>query len=145
MCLPPEITQESFVHDFLSPEFFFLVILPPIVLEAGYEMPRDAFFTNLREILTYAVVGTLLNSFLIGACLYLYQAYVGDGFAGLPGDPGWYRVVLTSIIILVLKIYLSENLRNFDFLTENVLKTKNLNFLPRDFCVIFSKPPSTTR
>merc|ERR1712166_1112697 len=27
-CLPPEITQESFVHDFLSPEFFFLVILP---------------------------------------------------------------------------------------------------------------------
>ena len=49
---------------------FFIVILPPIVLEAGYFMPKDAFFNNIGTILTYAVVGTLINSFATGTALY---------------------------------------------------------------------------
>ena len=33
-------------------------------------MPKDAFFNNIGTILTYAVVGTLINSFATGASLY---------------------------------------------------------------------------
>ena len=54
-----------------TPRVFFIVILPPIVLEAGYLMPKDAFISNLGTILTYAIVGTLFCSLATGAGLWL--------------------------------------------------------------------------
>nr|XP_033799878.1 sodium/hydrogen exchanger 2-like [Geotrypetes seraphini] len=49
---------------------FFLYLLPPIVLDAGYFMPTRPFFENLGTILCYAVVGTLWNAFGVGISLY---------------------------------------------------------------------------
>ncbi|XP_030066592.1 sodium/hydrogen exchanger 2-like [Microcaecilia unicolor] len=49
---------------------FFLYLLPPIVLDAGYFMPNRPFFENLGTILCYAVVGTLWNAFGVGVSLY---------------------------------------------------------------------------
>lgn len=56
-------------HDiYLDPDLFFLYLLPPIALEAGYFMPNEAFVRNLGTILTYAVLGTLWNIASIGEC-----------------------------------------------------------------------------
>lgn len=49
---------------------FFLFLLPPIVLEAGYFLHTRAFFDNIGTILLYAVVGTLFNTFTVGLTLY---------------------------------------------------------------------------
>ncbi|XP_068941860.1 sodium/hydrogen exchanger 5 isoform X2 [Petaurus breviceps papuanus] len=57
----------------LEPGTFFLFLLPPIVLDSGYFMPSRLFFDNLGAILTYAVVGTLWNSFTTGAALWGLQ------------------------------------------------------------------------
>ncbi|XP_069724229.1 sodium/hydrogen exchanger 5 isoform X3 [Phaenicophaeus curvirostris] len=66
----------------LEPNMFFLFLLPPIVLDSGYFMPSRLFFNNIGAILTYAVVGTLWNSFATGAALWgLHQAR-------LMADPG---------------------------------------------------------
>ncbi|XP_042742079.1 sodium/hydrogen exchanger 5 isoform X2 [Lagopus leucura] len=66
----------------LEPNMFFLFLLPPIVLDSGYFMPSRLFFDNIGAILTYAVVGTLWNSFTTGTALWgLHQA-------GLMADPG---------------------------------------------------------
>ncbi|KAM9122566.1 sodium/hydrogen exchanger 5 [Pangshura tecta] len=54
----------------LEPSMFFLFLLPPIVLDSGYFMPSRLFFDNLGAILTYAVIGTLWNSFATGAALW---------------------------------------------------------------------------
>ncbi|PKK18695.1 solute carrier family 9, subfamily A (NHE5, cation proton antiporter 5), member 5, partial [Columba livia] len=63
----------------LEPNMFFLFLLPPIVLDSGYFMPSRLFFDNIGAILTYAVVGTLWNSFTTGAALWgLHQAGLMD-------------------------------------------------------------------
>ncbi|NXV91581.1 SL9A5 protein, partial [Calonectris borealis] len=66
----------------LEPNMFFLFLLPPIVLDSGYFMPSRLFFDNIGAILTYAVVGTLWNSFTTGTALW------GLHRAGLMADPG---------------------------------------------------------
>ncbi|KAL9839375.1 LOW QUALITY PROTEIN: sodium/hydrogen exchanger 5 [Geothlypis trichas] len=66
----------------LEPNMFFLFLLPPIVLDSGYFMPSRLFFDNIGAILTYAVVGTLWNSFATGTALW------GLHRAGSWVDPG---------------------------------------------------------
>ncbi|KFP98675.1 Sodium/hydrogen exchanger 5, partial [Haliaeetus albicilla] len=64
----------------LEPNMFFLFLLPPIVLDSGYFMPSRLFFDNIGAILTYAVVGTLWNSFTTGAALWgLHRAGLMGG------------------------------------------------------------------
>ncbi|XP_064466459.1 sodium/hydrogen exchanger 3-like [Ornithodoros turicata] len=65
----------------LTPDVFFLFMLPPIVLDAGYYMPNRSFFDNLGSILTYAVLGTVWNALSIGLCLWAV------GLTGLYGTP----------------------------------------------------------
>ncbi|TRY58557.1 hypothetical protein DNTS_000400 [Danionella cerebrum] len=54
----------------LKSDIFFLYLLPPIILDAGYFLPIRPFTENLGTILMFAVVGTLWNSFFIGGLLY---------------------------------------------------------------------------
>ena len=54
----------------LTPDIFFLFLLPPIIGEAGYFMPNRLFFDQLGTILLMAVVGTIFNMFTIGGFLY---------------------------------------------------------------------------
>ncbi|XP_066499257.1 sodium/hydrogen exchanger 1 [Hoplias malabaricus] len=54
----------------LESDLFFLCLLPPIILDAGYFLPIRPFTENLGTILMFAVVGTLWNSFFVGGLLY---------------------------------------------------------------------------
>ncbi|XP_048848751.1 Na(+)/H(+) exchanger beta-like isoform X3 [Brienomyrus brachyistius] len=54
----------------LDSEFFFLCLLPPIILDAGYFLPLRPFMENLGTILMFAVLGTLWNAFFVGGILY---------------------------------------------------------------------------
>ncbi|XP_036929363.1 sodium/hydrogen exchanger 1 isoform X1 [Acanthopagrus latus] len=58
------------VPPVLDSQFFFLCLLPPIILDAGYFLPIRPFMENLGTILIFAVVGTLWNAFFIGGLLY---------------------------------------------------------------------------
>lgn len=57
--------------EFLHPETFFLLLLPPIILEAGYNLNKVTFFSNLGTILMYAVFGTIISSLIVGIGIYL--------------------------------------------------------------------------
>uniref|UniRef100_A0A1B6KGN5 Sodium/hydrogen exchanger n=1 Tax=Graphocephala atropunctata TaxID=36148 RepID=A0A1B6KGN5_9HEMI len=55
----------------LTPDTFFLYMLPPIILDAGYFMPNRLFFDHIGTILVFAVVGTVFNTLTIGVSLWL--------------------------------------------------------------------------
>ncbi|XP_062853750.1 sodium/hydrogen exchanger 1b [Trichomycterus rosablanca] len=54
----------------LDTNLFFLCLLPPIILDAGYFLPLRSFAENVGSILALAVLGTLWNSVFVGAVLY---------------------------------------------------------------------------
>eukprot|EP00698_Gefionella_okellyi_P000184 TRINITY_DN10160_c0_g1_i1.p1 TRINITY_DN10160_c0_g1~~TRINITY_DN10160_c0_g1_i1.p1 ORF type:complete len:1237 (+),score=257.61 TRINITY_DN10160_c0_g1_i1:154-3864(+) len=55
----------------ISGEFFFVFLIPPILLEAGYFLEKDYFFANFGTISVYAVIGTLVTTLGMGLSLYL--------------------------------------------------------------------------
>lgn len=80
----------------LTPDVFFLFMLPPIILDAGYFMPNRLFFDHLGTILLMAVVGTVFNVLTIGISLW------GAGQTGLYGEhdtPGLLETFLFSSLI----------------------------------------------
>ncbi|KAM6935496.1 Na(+)/H(+) exchanger beta isoform 1-T1 [Lycodopsis pacificus] len=77
------------VPPVLDSNSFFLCLLPPIILDAGYFLPIRPFMENLGTILMFAVVGTLWNAFFVGGVLYAVCQIQ-------PGNPS----VLNSIELL---------------------------------------------
>ena len=55
---------------FFDPETFFLLIIPPIMYDAGYSSDKQYFFRNVGTIMTFAILGTLVSTFLFGFLVY---------------------------------------------------------------------------
>ncbi|XP_061452354.1 sodium/hydrogen exchanger 1 [Rhineura floridana] len=67
----------------LSTNVFFLFLLPPIILDAGYFLPLRQFTENLGTILIFAVLGTLWNAFFVGSLMYAMCQIGGTGLADI--------------------------------------------------------------
>eukprot|EP00003_Mantamonas_plastica_P032574 TRINITY_DN891_c0_g1_i2.p1 TRINITY_DN891_c0_g1~~TRINITY_DN891_c0_g1_i2.p1 ORF type:complete len:269 (+),score=47.93 TRINITY_DN891_c0_g1_i2:593-1399(+) len=53
-------------------DVFFLILIPPIIFDAGFFLQKNFFFNNLGTILLYAVVGTIFNAASIGNTIILF-------------------------------------------------------------------------
>ncbi|XP_063218891.1 sodium/hydrogen exchanger 6 isoform X2 [Bacillus rossius redtenbacheri] len=80
-----------------DPEIFFNIILPPIIFHAGYSLKRKYFFRNLGAILTFALIGTTISSFVVGALMYGFlkqMSYLKNSFTFL--DTLYFGALISS-------------------------------------------------
>jgi len=68
MSLPEAETKRM---EAFSPTMFFLVLLPPIIFESGYNLHKGNFFQNIGSILVFAILGTAISAFIVGGGVYL--------------------------------------------------------------------------
>ena len=70
--LMPQDEERQIFPEF-TPNLFFYLLLPPIILEAAFALHNKVFINNIRTVLLYAVIGTVINFLLIGGGLILVQ------------------------------------------------------------------------
>mmetsp|Transcript_19881 Transcript_19881/g.53189 ORF Transcript_19881/g.53189 Transcript_19881/m.53189 type:complete len:535 (-) Transcript_19881:450-2054(-) len=73
------LKEEEHILDF-NGEFFFYVLLPPIIFEAGLSLDTKMFADNIGAILAYAVVGTIVSTLVVTNGLLFLARY---GWIGL--------------------------------------------------------------
>src|SRR5919106_235982 len=55
----------------IAPEIIMGIFVPPLIFEAAFHLPLGELRRNIIQILTLAIVGVLMTTFLVGGIVYL--------------------------------------------------------------------------
>uniref|UniRef100_K3X4D0 Sodium/hydrogen exchanger n=1 Tax=Globisporangium ultimum (strain ATCC 200006 / CBS 805.95 / DAOM BR144) TaxID=431595 RepID=K3X4D0_GLOUD len=104
---------------------FYFLLLPPIIFEAGYSLHRKRFFNNFNTILLFAVLGTMVSTFIIGFLTY----YAGKW--------GWIQIDSSSPLEALLFGALISAVD--PVATLSILGNPELNLDPLLYSIVFGE------
>ena len=85
-----------------SDDLFFYFCLPPIVFASGFNMQRKKFFANIRNIVLFGVVGTILAFISFTAMTWIYKEYISGGMTQVNGATGEVTALDLSIVEIII-------------------------------------------
>ena len=89
-----------------NPEIFFYVLLPPIIFYEGYSMRKKAFFENLGAILAFALIGTVISTFVIAFIVYGFAQFITSTVAFKFIDMVYFGAIISATDpVTVLSIF----------------------------------------
>lgn len=70
------ILPGHYIQDYVTfnSSYFFNVLLPPIILNSGFELNQSNFFKNIVSILVFAIPGTFISAMVVGIILFLWTS-----------------------------------------------------------------------
>ncbi|KAJ3110372.1 Sodium/hydrogen exchanger 9 [Phlyctochytrium bullatum] len=68
--------DENNVDIQLSSNFFYMVLLPPIIFEGGFTLQRVSFFANFVTIFSLAFAGALASTFVCSILMFIFSKAV---------------------------------------------------------------------
>lgn len=68
---PGHYIQDAVTFD---SSYFFNILLPPIILNSGYELNQINFFNNMLSILIFAIPGTFVSAVVLGVILFIWTS-----------------------------------------------------------------------
>lgn len=157
-----KITDWSKEETF-TPEMFFLILLPPIIFESGYNLHKGNFFQNFGSILVFAIFGTAISAFIMGSGIWLlgqtglvYSLNAKESFAfgslvsavdpvatlaifnALDIDPVLYMLVFgESILNDAVAIVLTNTIMELSVASTSVNFMHVIGYITGKFCLMF--------
>jgi NhaP-type Na+/H+ or K+/H+ antiporter len=103
-----------------SPDLFFYVCLPPIVFASGFNMHRGEFFANIKMVLIFGVVGTIISFTLfslmtvaLGEAVDMH-VYDGKEHTWSPFKMGVKDIILMSSLLCSSDVIAAVSLVSYD-------------------------------
>lgn len=104
-----------------SSAILYYVLIPPIILEAGYTLQKKQFFSHIFEITTLAVVGTLISTITIA---WILSSLINSGLLDvLLGASGMELILFASLLSAVDPVCILSILSSNPGVTDGLLES----------------------
>eukprot|EP00727_Mastigamoeba_balamuthi_P001190 m51a1_g11068 putative sodium hydrogen (475) ;mRNA; f:544013-545951 len=89
--------------------FFFQLLFPPVIFNAGFTLRKREFLANIGSVLCFAVLGTLISTGVVGGLVYVLGRYAGVGSGDLIESLIFGGLISSTDSVSTIAVFLEMN------------------------------------